>query len=539
MDTWWQDLRFGIRSLLRHPAVAALGLLTLALGTGANTAIFSLVDGVLLKPLPFPHSERIVILVDNAPKLGLTEFASSPPNFKDWRGQNRVFSSLDAMRLRRFTLTGDGGEPEALAGAAVTGDFFRTVGVLPLAGRLLAPQDDRPGGERVVVLSAALWRRRFGGDPGILQRRITIDGLPYTVVGVSPRTFDFPRALELWVPLALDYAKEDRGSHYLHVIGRLKPGVSLARAQADMSAIAGRLERQFPAQDASWGVALTRLQDYLVEEVRPQLLVLQAAVWVVLLIAGTNVANLLLARMGARRREIAVRAALGAGRLRMVRQIVAESTLLFVAGGALGLLVAHWGTRLLIALDPDAIPRAEEIGIDGRVLAYALLVSMVTGVLFGLVPALSAIGGNPYGALREGGPAVASGRRARRASSVLVLAEVALALVLLVGAGLLIQSFARLVAVHPGFDPQGVITVRLSLPAARYPDAPRQSAFWEQVLARLRTLPGVEQAAIIYPLPLSDSNQFFPFVAEGRPAPKPGSNRTPTGTSSAPTTSAR
>jgi putative ABC transport system permease protein len=526
MDRWWQDLRFGARSLLRNPALATLGLLTLALGIGANTAIFSVVNGVLLKPLPFPHPDQFVILFDNAPKLGFSQFSSSPPNFKDWREQNQVFSGLDAMRLRRFTLTGKGEEPEALAGAAVTGDFFRTVGVQPIAGRLLTPRDDRPGGERVVVLSSDLWHRRFGGDPGIVNRQVIIDGLSHTVIGIAPRTFDFPRTLQLWVPLALDYAKEDRGAHYLHVFGRLKPGVSLERAQADMSVISGRLERQYPDQNASWGVVLTRLQDSMVQDIRPALLMLQLAVWVVLLIACTNVANLLLARMGSRKREIAVRAALGAGRLRLARQIVAESVILFGAGGALGLLLAFWGTRLLIALNPDAVPRAEEIGIDGRVLAYTLLVSVVMGAVFGLVPALSAIGGPLYGALREGGRAMASGRRGRLVSSVLVLGEVALALMLLVGAGLLMQSFARLQKVDPGFDPKGVITARLSLPASGYPDDPRRVAFFQQALNSIRTLPGVQYAASIQPLPLSDADLVFLVAAEGRPAPKPGEEQT-------------
>lgn len=526
MDSWWQDLRFGVRSLLRNPSLAILGLLTLALGIGANTAIFSVVNGVLLKPLPFPHPERFVILFDNAPKLGFSEFSSSAPNFKDWREQNRVFSGLDAMRLRRFTLTGGGEEPEALAGAAVTGGFFRTVGAQPIAGRLLEPRDDRPGGEPVVVLGSDLWHRRFGGDPGIIHRQILLDGTSRTVIGVAPRTFAFPRVPEIWVPLALDYAKESRGARYLHVFGRLKPGVSLARAQADMSVIAARLERQYPDQNASWGVAIAPLREYMVQDIRPVLLLLQLAVWVVLLIACTNVASLLLARMASRKQEIAVRSALGAGRLRLARQIVAESVILFAAGGALGLLLALWGTRLLIALNPDAIPRADEISFDGRVLAYTLLVSVSMGALFGLVPAPSAIGRQLYGALREGGRSLAAGRRSRLAGSILVLGEMALALALLVGAGLLLRSLARLQAVDPGFNPRGVITARLSLPASRYPDEARQTAFFQQALNSLRALPGVQNAASIQPLPLADANFVFPVAAEGRPAAKPGEEPT-------------
>jgi putative ABC transport system permease protein len=529
LESWWQDLRFGARSLLRDPGVTVLALLTLALGIGANVAIFSVVDGVLLEPLPFRQPDRFVVLLDNAPKLGLSDFASSPPNFADWREQNQVFSGLDAMRLRRFTLTGhagDTGGPEALAGAAVTGDFFRTVGVQPVAGRLLAPRDDLPGGERVAVLSVELWRRRFGGDRGIVGRQITLDGLTHTVIGVAPPTFDFPRPLQIWVPLALDYSKEDRSARYLHVFGRLKPGVSLERAQTDLSAIAARLERQYPDQNASWGVTLTRLQDMMVQDVRPELLVLQLAVWVLLLIACTNVANLLLARMRSRKREIAVRTALGAGRLRLARQIAAESVVLFAAGGALGLLIASWGTRLLLALDPDAIPRAQEIGISGTVLVYTLLVAVGTGVLFGLIPALAASGGPLYGALREGRSGV-SGRR--RLAGAMVLGEVALALTLLVGAGLLVRSFARLRSVDPGFQPRGVITVRLSLPEASYPDAPRKVAFFQRALDGIRALPGVEHAASIHPLPLADANLIFPISVEGRPAAKPGEEQTAQG----------
>jgi len=523
MDSLWKDLRFGVRTLLRSPAVTALALLTLALGIGANTAIFSVVSGVLLEPLAFPRPDELVVVIDSAPKLGFPQFSASPPNFKDWREQNQVFSSLDAMARGRFTLTAKGAQPQAVAGAEVTGDFFRTLGVRPHLGRLLAPADDRPGGERVAVLSHELWHRRFGGDPGILNRRITIDGRAHTVVGVAPPALKFPRQSELWVPLALDFSKSSRGAHYLSVVGRLKPGVSLERAQADLSAIARRLELQYPAQNTDWGVVLTRLRDVMVRDIRPALTMLQRAVWVVLLIACANVANLLLARMGSREREIAVRTALGAGRLRLARQIIAESVILFAAGGALGLLVALWGTRTLVALNPDAIPRAEGIGIDTRVLVYTLLISVATGVVFGLVPALSAIGGRLSGALKEGGRAMAGGRRGNLVRDVLVIGEVALALMLLVGAGLLIQSFARLQSVDPGFKPRGVITAQVSLPAVKYPDDPRQAAFFQHALERIRSLPGVQHAASIYPLPLSSGSGFqLSFVVAGRPVPKPG-----------------
>lgn len=517
MSSVWQDLRFGARFLRRHPSVTTLALLTLSLCIGANTAIFSVINGVLLEPLPFPRPEQLTVVIESAPKLGFPEMGGSPPNFNDWRSRNQVFSSLAAFRRRRFTLTGSGGEPQALAGAAVTGDFFRTLGVPALAGRLVGPEDDRPGAEKVAVMGAGLWHQRFGGDPGIVQRRITIDGSSYTVVGVAPLTLQYPGKSQLWVPLALDYAKERRGAHYLGVLGRLEPGVSLARAKEEMSAIAARLERQYPAEDTGWGVVLMRLQDLTVEDIRPALDMLQLAVWVVLLIGCVNVANLLLARMISREGEIAVRAALGAGRRRLVLQIAAESMILFLAGGALGLLVAWWGTRSLVALDPDVFPRTEAIGIDARVLAYTLVVSVVTGALCGLVPALASTGRNLYGSLRTGSRAMMGGRRGPRARRILVPGELALALTLLVGAGLLIQSFRRLQAVDVGFQPRGVITARLSLPASRYPEPAPQAAFVQRVLQRIGALPGVVQAAAIDALPLAQGGQFVEVTAEGSP----------------------
>jgi putative ABC transport system permease protein len=522
MDILWQDLRFSVRTLAHNPGGTSLALLMLALGIGANTAIFSVVSAVLLQPLPYPHPEQLVAVIDSAPKLGFPRFAASPPNFNDWRQQNQVFSAMSAMTPARHSLTGGGARPEAVIGASVTGDFFRTLGARPQLGRFLLPADDRPGGERVVVLASGLWHRRFGGDPGILNRQITIDGRSYTVVGVAPGSLTVPRKAELWVPLALDYAKEGRGAHYLAVLARLKPGVSLERAQADMSAVAARLERQYPDNDTGWGVNLVRWRDLVVEDIRPALATLQRAVWVVLLIACANVANLLLARMAARERELAVRAAMGASRARLVRLIVGESVLLFAAGGALGLLLAYWGTRALVRLNPDAIPRSEGIGIDGRVLAYTLLVSLATGVVFGLVPALSAVGRRLHGALKEGGRAMSGGTRGRLVRNGLVLAEVALALVLLIGAGLLIQSFARLQSVDPGFTPGGVLTASLSLPEAKYPDNPRQASFYRQALERIRALPGVAGAASVFPLPLGGGDWVLHFDIQGRPASKPG-----------------
>ena len=522
MGSLWQDLRFAVRSLPRDPGFAAFTLFTLALVLGANTAIFSVVEGVLLRPLPFPQPDELVVVAENGPSPALLYMSCSPSNFDDWRRQNHVFASLAALHRGRFALTGGGGRPLALDGAAVTGDFFRTLGVRPLAGRLLQPADDRPGGEPVVVLGADLWHRRFGGDPAIVHRRIALDGRSYAVVGIAPATLQYPEKSALWVPLGLDYAKERRQTHYLGVVGRLKPGVSLAHAQAEMSAIAGRLARQYPAEDKGWSVALTLLKDSTVQTIRPALAMLQLAAWLVLSIGCANVANLLLARMGSREREIAVRAALGAGRWRLARQIAAESIILFSAGGALGLLLAEWGTRSLLALDPGAIPRTETIGIDARVLAYTLLVSVGTGAVCGLLPALAATGGPLEEALRQGGRALAGSRRGRLARRALVLGEVALTLMLLVGAGLLIRSFGRLQAVDLGFRPDGVLAATVTLPATRYPDPALRGRFFERAVERIAALPGVEHAASIDALPLSGSTQVVEVAAEGRPPLPPG-----------------
>jgi predicted permease len=518
MEELWQDLRLGARTLRRSPLATSLALLVLALGIGANTAIFSVISGVLLEPLPFPHPERLILVVDSAPRLGFPRFSSSPPNFRDWRQQTRTFATLDAFNTDHFNLAG-GARPVAVAGAAVTGDFFRTLGIAPLHGRLFLPEDDRPGAEPVAVVSYDLWKTRFGGDPRAVGRRIVVDGRLRTVVGIAPRGCRFPRQTAVWLPLALDYAKENRGAHYLTVLGRLRPEVGVRQAQADMSAIAGRLERLYPDANAAWGVRLEPLHERLVADIKPALVLLERAVWVVLLIACANVANLLLARMSARGREIAVRAALGAGRGRLMRQVVAETVVLFLCGGALGLLLAWSGTRALLALDPGAIPRAETVGLDGRVLLYALAVSLAAGVLVGLAPAFAASGLSLQGALKEGGRAVAGGGRGRLLRNGLVAGEVALALALLIAAGLLLRSFARLQSVRPGFDPHGVMTAVLSLPEVKYPDDARQAQFFDQLLERVRALPGVERAATVFPLPLSGAGNTLQFVVAGRPKP--------------------
>jgi putative ABC transport system permease protein len=520
LDNVWKDIRFGLRTLIRNPATTLVAMLTLALGIGANSAIFSVVDGVLLEPLPYAQPDELVMVWESAPKLGFPRFSVAPPNFADWKKQSRSFDHLVAIGRDRFNLTG-GEQPEVLVGASVSPDFFQMLGAIPAVGRGFQEEEGRSGQGKVAVLSYGLWQRRFGADRDIAGRPITLNGESYTVVGVAPRGLELPRKAELWVPLAVDFASENRGAHWLGTVGRLKDGVSLEKAKTEMVGIASRLAQQYPDTNAEWTVDVVRLQDVVVEDIRPALLILLVAVAFVLLIACANVANLLLARVASRERELAVRAALGATRTRLVRQMLTETVVLFVAGGALGLLLAYWGVGALVALDPEGIPRAQEIGVNGRVLGFTFLVSLATGLLFGLVPALSATGRRLYGALKEGGRAMAGGVQGRFVRGFLVGLEVGVALALLVVAGLLIQSFARLSGVDPGFRPEGVLTARVSIPQYKYPDEERQALFYQQLQERLAAIPGVEQAATIYPLPLSGANMILAYQVEGRPAPPP------------------
>jgi putative ABC transport system permease protein len=516
LDTFWQDIRFGFRTLIRSPATSAVALLTLALGIGANTAIFSVVNGVLLEPLPYPDPDELVIVLESNPGLGFPRFSVAPPNFEDWRRQNQVFESLAAVQRGRFNLTG-GDRPEAVPGAQVTPELFRTVGVEPALGRGFLPEEGKPGGPKVAVLSHGLWQRRFGSDPNVINRQIPVDGETYTVIGVMPPMFDMPSKTQIWLPLPWDFPADSRGAHFLSAYGRLKDGVTLEKARTEMKAIAARLERQYPDSNKGWTTEVRLLKAAAVEGVRPALLLLLAAVAFVLLIACANVANLLLARLATREREIAVRTALGAGRLRLVRQMVTESLVLFLVGGALGLLVATWATRGLVALYGEDLPRGQSIGLDGLVLLFALGLSLVTGLVFGLAPALSATSGGLFGALKEGGRAVAGGARGRLVRNLLVLGEVAVALVLLVGAGLLLQSFARLRAVDLGYRPQGVLTAELVLPDKKYAEQAPQIAFTRELLDRLRAVPGVQSAGTVYPLPLGGNGFVLAFEVEGRP----------------------
>lgn len=519
MTSFWNDIRFGLRTLAKTPGTTLAALIALALGIGANSAIFSVVSGVLLKPLPYPEPDRLMSVMNQNPQAGLPRFPLSIPDFEDFRRQSRSFEGLTAYMTGRFNLTG-GDRPEAIQGAAVTAGFFHVLRMEPVLGQAFRPEEERPGGAKVVVLSDGLWRRRFGADRQVIGRGVTLDGESYTVIGVAPPGMDFPEKRELWVPLTLD-GKPSRGAHYLSVVGRLKQGATLEQARTEMTEIAGRFERQYPDSNTGWGTVVIPLAELEVEDIRTALLILLVFVGFVLLIAIADVANLLLARVASRDREIALRTVLGAGRGRLVRQMLTETLILFLAGGAVGLLLAAWGVRALVALDPEGIPRSGEIHLDGRVLLFTLAVSLGTGLLCGLVPALTVAGRQLGESLKEGGRAVAGGVRGRLVRDALVLVQVALTLALLLGAGLLIRSFARLRSVDPGFRPQGVLTAGMDLPPVKYPDRQRQTAFYQALLARVRALPGVEQAGVFFPLPLGGDDMLLAFNVAGRPIPPP------------------
>jgi putative ABC transport system permease protein len=514
MQTLLKDIRYGIRSLARHPGFTAIAVITLALGIGANTAIFSVVNGVLLRPLPFHDPESLVWLWDTQPQLPIAP--SSLPDFLDWKEQNRSFEHLAAFQSGNMFLDAGDGTSDIRVGL-VTPEMFSLFHVRPVLGRAFTEEETLPARSRVAVLSDSMWRNRFGSDPNILGRTIQLSGVAHTIVGVMQAGFSYPDRAEVWRPLRIDPAKLDRGPHYLHVVGRLKPGVTLAQAQADMSAIAARLAQQYPEKIAGHGVKLERLTNVIVGDISLALFVLLGAVGFVLLIACANLANLMLARVGARQKEIAVRTALGASRLRIVRQLLTESVLLAVSGGAAGLLLATWVVSWVVSLSPDTIPRVNEISVDPRVAGFTLLISVATGVLFGLAPALQVSRPDLTDALKESGRTTA-GLRRNRLRSALVVSEVALSLVLLVGAGLMIRSFAKLNQVDAGFNPARVLTLGVTLLPIKYPGDEQVAQVYSQILERAATAPGVVSAGAISELPLSGSATSDYFTIEGRPA---------------------
>ncbi len=519
MQTLIQDLRYGARMLLKKPGFTLIAVLTLALGIGANAAIFSVINSVLLRPLPYPQPERLVWIWGTNPSADVKQETASLPDFVDWKAQSQSFAAMGGLSNFSPILTGDG-EPERLTGAVVTDGFFATLGVSPQIGRWFTPDEDRPDNRRVAAISYGLWQRRFGGDPGIVGRKIILNGNPYLVVGVMPPGFKHPLPgmrlpVEIWAPLGVDPAKAGRRSDFLGVVARLKPGVGIEQARAEMNSIMSRLEAQYPNSNRGWGVIVLPLLERFVGEMRRTLYVLLAAVGFLLLIACANVANLFLARATGRQREVAIRAALGAGRWRIVRQMLTESALLGAIGGAVGLLLAKWGMDALIGVSPVSLPRIGEVSLDWRVLGLTFGVALTTGVLFGLLPALQAANPNLNEALKDGGRGPADTARGKRVRNALVVAEVALALALLVGAGLMLRSFARLQQVNPGYNAENALTAGLSLPASRYKEGPQVIAFYQQLLDKVSTMPGAQSAGLVDALPLAGGN-YLSFVVEGR-----------------------
>ena len=518
MENLLQDIRFGIRSLFKRPGFTAVAVITLALGIGANSAMFSAVNAVLLRPLSFPESERIVLVEGVNPQQGITDSNLSVPDFADWQNQNQVFEQMAGF-VTGGSLLVNNEEIERVRGTSVTADFFPLFKTKALLGRALQPDDAQKGHDSVVVLSYGLWQRRFGSDPSVVGSKVKVGGEATTVVGVMPAGFDYPRQSELWVPFPIDAAAERRDNRYLEVITRLKPGATLGQAQAELNTINQRLSQTYRETNTGWTVRLTTLQDSLVGGTRSSLLLLLGAVAFVLLIACANVANLLLARATARQKEIAVRTALGASRFRVIRQLLTESVLLSTVGGAVGLLLSLWLTKLLIAVSPPNSPRFDEIRPDTRVFLFTLALAVLTGLVFGLAPALQASRINLNERLKEGGR-MGGGSSHNRVRSMMMVSEVALSFVLLVGAGLLIKSFMRLRDVSPGFNSANVLSVRISLPSAKFPKGEPRVQMLRQVVEHIRSLPGVQSAGAVLSLPLGGDtfNVGRSYIREGRPA---------------------
>jgi putative ABC transport system permease protein len=523
MERLLQDLRTTARGLRRTPGFTIIVVLTIALGIGANTAIFSVVNAALFRPPPYPDSDQLVYVWNQYTGLGLDQASSSPPDYLDRRDQNRVFSDIAAFWQRPATLTGTG-EPERLQAAHATASLFSVLRVAPEVGRIFSPEEDQPGMSAVAVLSHDTWQRRFGGDDGVAGRVIVLDGTPVTVVGVMPKEYDVPAGVDLWMPAAFtpeQLSDAARGNEWLSMVARLRPGVSVEAAQADMQRIAGTLQERFPEFrdyiiQSGMGAKVVGMRESGTAPVRSSLLLLLGAVGLVLLIASANVANLLLVRATRRRKEIAIRATLGAGWGRIVRQLLTESLVLALAGGIVGLLLGYWMAAALLRLHPQGILGVYTVSMDARVLGYAIGISLLTGVLFGLAPAYGARMGQLATTLRSGGKtsdAGAAGGTMRRA---LVVAEVALTLVLLVGAGLMLRSFSKLLQVDPGFRTSEVLTFSTSLPAADYPQSGQVVAFYESLDERLRGLPGVEGVAFTSRVPLGAGGATRSVQPEGR-----------------------
>jgi putative ABC transport system permease protein len=524
MNTLWQDLQFGLRMLLKRPGVTAIAVLTLALGIGANTAIFSVVNAVLLNPLPYREPDRLVALWQTSPQYGRVR--TSPGNFFDWKKQNTVFEDVVAFGASTLTLTGDG-EPEQLLGTRISSGYFAVIGVDPILGRTFLPEEHERGKGQVVILGYNFWQRRFGGDRNIINRSITLDGNIYTVIGVMPAgiypgwpttsgriTFD-EQQQQFWTPMSFtaEWAAV-RGAHVLGILARLKSGIPIQQATAEMTGIAARLEQEH-TENRGEGIVVNQFMNEVVGDVRPALYTLLGAVALVLLIACANVAGLLLAQHAARNKEIAIRAALGAGRMRLVRQFFLEGLLLSLVGTTVGLAIALWGTSLLLQFVPAGVPRLAQVGLDGRVLAFTMLISLGTCLIFGLIPAWNASKPDLNSTLEQSGRTLAQGASRLRFRQILVVVQISIAVMLVIGAGLLIKSFWMLQKVDPGFRSEGVLTAGLTLPSPKYAEPNQVNNFHKLLLERISALPGVKTATIAYDHPLQ-SNWTDSFQIEGR-----------------------
>ena len=523
MNGLFQDVRYALRQLRKSPGFTSAAVLMLALGIGANTAIFSMVNAVLLRPLPYQEADRLVMVWEQNPHRGWFENVVSAANFLDWKKQNDVFTDLAAFESNFFNLSG-GNKPEEIAGERVTTNLFSVLGVRPLRGRLFLPEEEKRGTSAVIV-SYGLWQESFGGDPELVGKPISLNGQAYTVVGILPATFaddysaSFAQRSRVWVS-GLDLQPEGREFHDYHAMARLQPGVTLAQAQAEMDTIASRIEQQYP-ESKGWGVALVGLHDQVVKYTRPALLVLLGAVGVVLLIGCANVANLLLVRATGRQRETAIRAALGATRAQIVRHFLVESLLLSMMGAALGLVIAGWGSEILVRLTPPDTARIEGAGINGLVLLFTLVIALGTGIAFGLVPALSASRAKVSETLKESGRGSSPGTSGRRLRDALVVCEFGLALALLVGAGLMMKTLVHLRRVDIGLDPENLLTMKVPLEGPQYHDERRQVEFFQQLLARVEALPGVEAASVTRGVPIYGWAGWS-FVTADHPNPPAG-----------------
>jgi len=520
MSGLFQDFRYAVRQIIKAPGFAVVAILTLALGIGANTSIFSVVNAALLRPLAIKDPGRVVRVWHVPPQAsfpGMKIFAVSAANYIDWEKQNHVFQQMAILTYHGFTLTG-GDKPEQLDGTAVSSGFFPTLGVQPLLGRTFSPEENQEGRSNVVVLSYRLWQEHFGSNRDVVGHNITLDGSSYLVAGVMPPSFRIPDFAQMWTPMAwTDREKAVRGEHHYVVIARLKPGVDVKQAQAEMNTISSRLEKQYPEDDKGWGAVVLPLQADMVSDVRPALLVLLGAVGFILLIACVNVANLSLARTFSRHKEIAIRTAMGASAARIVRQVLAESVLLAAVGGGLGLLLAHFGVRLIMAFLADRLPSSMVPTVDFKVLVFTALISVVTGILAGFFPALHLTRTNVNQALKQGLGRTDSDSGGNRTRSALVVVEVSLSLLLLIGAGLMIRSFQILRQVNPGFESSGVLTLTTAISSTKFSDPAQQISFFNRVLDRIHAMPGVVAAGVTDDVPMNGNGSHQPIAVEGRP----------------------